>query len=50
MLVAAGLALATIPVGHELSALAELASLFVVLVGCLVLDWLAAERMAARPA
>jgi low temperature requirement protein LtrA len=50
MLVAAALALATIPVGHELSALAELASLFVVLVGCLVLDWLAAERMAARPA
>jgi low temperature requirement protein LtrA len=50
MLVAAGLALATIPVGHDLSALAELASLFVVLVGCLVLDWLTAGRMAARAA
>src|SRR5215211_2470489 len=37
---AAGLALATVPLGPEVSAVAQLASLFAVVFGCLVVEWL----------
>jgi len=45
-LTAAALALATVPLGPEISAVAELAALFAVVVGCLVLELVAAPQPA----
>jgi low temperature requirement protein LtrA len=47
-LVAAALALATVPVGPEVSAVAELAALFAVLMACLVLEELGSDARRRR--